>query len=217
MAAQQWRLGLTYKGLGQACEVLEQHHDSLFFDHGMAVSGGLLIPAGGRARGAESHALAEIDTLTPGTPGLFTGRIDTPAWQALLRWRARIDPLLVRLRAPVLPAFRGVGDDAATLASYKRSLEYRYGQGLEALSNDRYDAWQQLSALGALPALALHLGRERYYLGGQLSAADLLIACEVFPLQLLDGVTLPLDLLYYIERVEKTAGASLREGLLHSH
>ena len=142
---------------------------------------------------------------------------DGASWTALLAWRSRVDAVLARLHAPVTPAFADVGADATTLMAYKADIQHRFGMSVEALSNDRYDGYLQFATLSHLPELGRHLSQQRFYLGGKLSACDLVLACDLFPLQLLDGVTLPMDLLYYIERVEKACGASLRDGLIMQH
>ena len=143
--------------------------------------------------------------------------VEPAAWQALLDWRLSVEALLARLYAPVAPAFADIGGDPAIQATYKAQIEHRFGMSVEALSNDRYDGFSQFAAQSRLAELARHLGRQRFYAGDTLSACDLLLACDLFPLQLLDGVTMPLDLMYYIERVEKACGASLRDGLIMQH
>ena len=88
---------------------------------------------------------------------------------------------------------------------------------VEALSNYRYDGFNHLAAQSNLSQLSQHLARNRFYLNNTLSACDIIIACDLFPLQLLDGVTMPLDLMYYIQRVENVCHASLRSGLITQH
>lgn len=122
-----------------------------------------------------------------------------------------------RLYAPVLPAFIDIGADENDMAAYKNAVLHRYGMSVEALSNDRYDGFNQLVAQGHLIQLGRHLAQQRFYLNNTLSACDILIACDLFPLQLLDGVTMPLDLMYYIQRVETACNTSLRAGLITQH
>ncbi len=90
---------------------------------------------------------------------------------------------------------------------------HRYGLSLEALANDRYAGYQQLERLSRLTELARHLSRNRFY-SGAISIADLLLTADLFPLQLHDGLSLPVDLMYYLERVQETCGLDLRQGLV---
>ncbi len=213
MAAQRVRLALAFKRVDYHAVPLQRDDDATFFELGIAHAEFALRLPDGRVYTDSLALLPQLDTLLGGTPI----RVDDASWNALLDWRSRIDAVLARLHAPVAPAFADIGADAASLAAYKADIQHRYGMSVEALSNDRYDGYQQFAALSHLPELGRHLSQQRFYLGGQLSACDLVLACDLFPLQLLDGVTLPMDLLYYIERVEKTCGASLREGLIMQH
>jgi glutaredoxin 2 len=49
---------------------------------------------------------------------------------------------------------------------------------------------------------------------GEPSIADALLAADLYPLQILDGISLPIDLMYYLRRVEETCATSLDAGLL---
>jgi glutaredoxin 2 len=99
------------------------------------------------------------------------------------------------------------------MAAYKAGVANKYGLSLEALANDRYAGYQQLARLSRLTQLARHLSQNRFYTGA-ISIADLLLTADLFPLQLHDGLSLPVDLMYYLERVQDTCGLDLRRGLV---
>lgn len=216
MAAQQVRLALAYKGVAHECVAVAQDDDATFFELGVARSPLVLQLEDGSLHTEALHILENVDGWF-GLKPIFDGVLDQAAWKALLDWRASVAQVLLRLYAPVLPAFQDVAASESSLAAYKANVERRFGMSVEALSNDRYDGFQQFSEMSRLLELARHLGKHKFYLGGRLSAADLVIACDLFPLQLLDGVTVPMDLMYYIQRVENTCGASLRDGLIMQH
>ena len=216
MPAQRIRLALSYKGVAHECVALEQDDDVTFLELGIARQPLVLQLEDGSLHTESLAILENVDSWIDGK-ALFEGILDLAAWKALLDWRASVEHVLARLYAPVLPAFQDIGAKESTLAAYKEAVKQRFGMSVEALSNDRYDGFQQLSRLSRLPELTKHLGKHKFYAGGQLSVADILIACDLFPLQLLDGVTIPMDLMYYIQRVEHTCGASLRDGLIMSH
>lgn len=213
MPAQAVRLALAYKKAGHRTLPIGPDSDALFFDLGVAVSPLVLVLEDGSIHTNPESILRSIDAFAAGEP-LIEGVLAEEDWSALLAWRAETAALLARLQAPALLAFADIAATPEALAAYKAQVERRFGMGVEALANDRYDGYRQLARLACLPQLAWRLAKERFYSGGRLSAADLLLACELFPLQLLDGITLPLDLLYYIDRVEKACGASPREGLV---
>lgn len=216
MPAQRVRLALAYKGVEHELVALSRDDDATFFELGIAHAELVLCLADGNLHTDSLAILRQLDTWLGGRP-LYDGLVDAAAWQALLAWRQSVDHLLDRLYAPVAPAFADIGADPAIQAAYKAQIEHRYNMSVEALSNDRYDGFSQFATQSRLAELARHLGQQRFYAGGVLTACDLLLACDLFPLQLLDGVTMPLDLMYYIERVEKTCGASLRDGLIMQH
>ncbi|TXF13312.1 glutathione S-transferase [Pelomicrobium methylotrophicum] len=213
MPAQSVRLALRYKGVPHKAVPLADDHDALFFELGLAIGPLLLTLDDQRVCTDAKAALEGLDGWLGGRP-IFDGLVKPEAWDALHAWLGRSAPLLARLTAAVLPAFADVGASAETLARVKAEVEQRFGMSIEALSNDRYEGYRQLERVADLRGLAAQLARSRYFTAGTLTAADLVLACQLFPLQLLDGVTLPIDLLYYIDRVEKACGASPREGLL---
>lgn len=216
MPAQRVRLALSYKGVDHEVIALSPDDDASFFELGIGHTDLVLCLADGSLHTDSLLILSRLDGWVGGRP-IFDGLVDVAAWTALLDWRESVEPLLARLYAPVAPAFSDIGADPAIQAAYKVRIEYRFGMSVEALSNDRYAGFNQFTAQSRLADLARHLGRHRFYVGGALSACDLLLACDLFPLQLLDGVTMPLDLMYYIERVEKACNASLRDGLIMQH
>ncbi|MEK8089346.1 glutathione S-transferase N-terminal domain-containing protein [Thermithiobacillus plumbiphilus] len=158
--------------------------------------------------------LLELERRHP-EPALLDGLVDAAEWQAFLDWHARLAPLLERLIAPVRPGFAEIGGDVEALALYKAECERHFGQIPEALSNDRYDGYRQLEQLGQLRALSSQLARKRFY-AGQLSLIDILLTADFQLLRLLDGVTLPLDLMYYFQRVAEACHEDLDAGLQHA-
>ncbi len=154
-------------------------------------------------------ALPQVDVRWPEPPLAMAA----DAWQAVLDWLAAIAPLLARLEAPVGYAWRGLGDDPAARAAHARAFQARFGLSLEALANDRYHGYAQLAARGRLVPLGRHLAQHGFYLGARPCLADCVIAAALFPLQLLDGIALPIHLLYYLRRVQETAGVDLAADL----
>ncbi|HKK06756.1 MAG TPA: glutathione S-transferase family protein [Gammaproteobacteria bacterium] len=207
------RLVLGYKAIGFEDHPLRYDDDATFFELGVARTVPVLRLDDGRTLTDTDTLLWEIDSLFPGTEPLVEGRIDQGAWDALLQWRAGIDALLRRLYAPVLPAYEDIGGDEDTLHAYKQEVAHRFGMGVEELANDRYAGYAQLERMTHLKELARHLAQSRFYLG-EPSIADAVLAADLYPLQLLDGITLPLDLMYYFTRVEQTFNTALNEGLI---
>jgi glutathione S-transferase len=216
MPAQRIRLALAYKKVAHECVALSRQDDAVFFELGVAHSEVVLCLDSGMVATDPLSILEQLDQWVGGEP-ILAGVLDSAVWQALLDWRQSVDAILARLCAPVLPAFQDVAENEDVHGAYKAEVERRFGMGVEALSNDRYDGFQQLSRMSRLPELARHLAKNRFYHGGRLSAADLVLACDLFPLQLLDGVSVPLELMYYIQRIEGLCGASLRDGLVLQH
>ncbi|MHB1532786.1 hypothetical protein [Acidithiobacillus sp.] len=56
--------------------------------------------------------------------------------------------------------------------------------------------------------------RKGFY-GTTLSLVDIVLTADLHLLRLLDGVTIPLDLLYYFQRVATVCGVSLEDGMTH--
>lgn len=214
MPAQSVRLALAFKGVPHRAEPFGADADALFFELGIAV-GPLVLRLDGEARTDAEQILMNLDRWCGGR-AIFDGCVPLESWNVLQAWRSRNAPLLERLTAPALPAFADVGGDAGSLAAYKAEIRRRFGVSVEELSNDRYDAYRQLDRVADLRGLARRLAKERLFVSGGPTAADFALACDLFPLQLLDGVTLPIDLMYYIQRVETACRASPREGLLIS-
>lgn len=216
MAAQQIRLALSYKTIAFDSIALAQNDDDIWFELGVARADVALHIPGQPIHTDAMAILRNLDDWLGGPP-LFNGLVDDAAWQALLAWHDSVLHLRDRLYAPVLPAFSDIGGNEHDMAAYKAAVLHRYGMSVEALSNDRYDGFLQLAAQAHLSQLGQHLAKQRFYLNNTLSACDIVIACDLFPLQLLDGVTMPLDLMYYIQRVESACNASLRAGLITQH
>lgn len=211
--SQRVRLALGYKRIDYRDVPLAYDDDETFFDLGIARQVPVLVHDSGELLCDSLHILEHIDELFPRTPHLSVGRIDGAAWQALVEWRGRVDAVLERLYAAARPAFRDIGVDGATLAAYRTQIRHRLGLSLEELANDRYAGYAQLDTLTDLKGLSRHLGERRFYMG-DISIADMLLSADLFPLQLLDGITLPIDLMYYLDRVERACHTSLRKGCL---
>lgn len=206
------RLALNYKQVRYEPRPLSFDDDETFFELGIARQVPVLQLDDGSLLTDTLTILRGLDGWFPDTVPIFEGIVDETAWTALLAWRASVDTILQRLQAPALPGYADIGGSEDTRAAYKSLVESRFGMTVEELSNDRYAAFAQLDRLTNLNALARHLARNRYYLGVP-SAADMLLAADLFPLQILDGVTMPIDLMYYLQRVEEVCRTNLREGL----
>ncbi|QKT03130.1 glutathione S-transferase family protein [Ectothiorhodospiraceae bacterium 2226] len=205
-------LALHCKGVSFDDRPLSYDDDDTFFELGVARAVPLLELDEGTRLGDAWDILWRVDELFPQAPALRAEIVDADAWQALRTWRERAEPILARLYAPLAPAYHDVAGHETTLAAYKAEVERRFGMGVEALANDRYAGYEQLARLSRLPELARHLARNGYYLG-TLSIADLVLTADLHPLQLLDGVSLPIELMYYFKRVERACGADLGAGL----
>lgn len=128
-------------------------------------------------------------------------------WQGLQAWHSANALLLERLYAPVALAARTFSEETAR-EDYKNQIMQRFGQSVEALANDRYEAFQQFARQSQLHALSHHLEKNRFY-NGQCSAADCWLTADLFPLQFLDGISLPIGLRYYWQRVMAFCGCDL--------
>jgi glutathione S-transferase len=211
--SQRLRLALAFKGVPLEDHALAWGDDETFFELDIALQVPVLQLDDGRLLTDSLEILHRIDTLFPGTPPLVEGRIGEPVWQALLDWHADCDAVLERLYAPVRPAWREIGGNAEALTAYRQEVQHRFGMSLEALANDRYEGFAQFARMSRLPALARHLAQHRYYTG-EMSIADVLLCADLFPLQILDGVSLPVDLMDYLRRVEDRCGLSPGDDLL---
>lgn len=211
--AQRVRLGLACKGADFEDHPLSYDDDETFFELGVRRSVPVLCLDDGRMLTDSLQILHGIDELFPGEPPLVAGRITEPAWQALLDWRAGAAHVLERLYAPGRPAFADIGRNPNALAAYKAEVIQRFGMSLEELANDRYDGFDQFKRMSHLDELARHLARHRFYMG-EPSVADLVLAADLFPLQVLDGISLPIDMMYYLKRVGEHCGIDLEEGLV---
>ena len=210
--SQRIRLALGYKGVAYDAHAVAYHDDETFFNLGLARQVPILQTSAGTLLTDSLRILPMLDDEFPAKP-IYRGVIDDTVWDALCHWRAAADTLLQRLYALAAPAYRGIGDDALALTAYRAAVQARFGMSLEELANDRYAAFAQLEQGVLLAALAQKLARTRFYTG-VVSAADMLLAADLFPLQLVDGVSLPVDLMYYIARVEEACATNLRDDLL---
>ena len=210
-ASERVRLALGAKGIEHERIIPDYDDDETFFEIGVARQAPVLVWDDGRVETDSEMILRALDAHRP-DPALF-GPLQDAQWQALRAWRTKAARLLERLHAPVRPAYRGLGDHPSHLASYKASVVARFGATLEELANDRYGAYSQLDALTQFKDLGAFLAQHRFY-AGRFSAADVLLAADLFALQLQDGITLPIDIMYYFERVQDVCGVDLRDGLI---
>lgn len=172
----------------------------------------VLVHADGQAQQAKLAELAALDARYPDTPALHTS-IPASEWEAFVRWRAGLTPLGDRLIAPVLPAYEEICSDPEDMEFYRQECERRFQQSIESLANDRYGAYQQLESRGRLRELGKVLAKQRCYTG-TLSLIDIVLTADFHLLRLLDGVTIPLDLQYYFQRVAEACGVSLNDGMI---
>jgi len=174
----------------------------------------VLVHANGKKQQATLSELAELDRLYPETLPMQQN-IAEPEWAAFCQWRNSLTPLLDRLIAPVLPAYDEISHDEEDMNFYRNECERRFQQSVEALANDRYGAYQQLESRGRLRELGKILARQRFYTG-DLSLVDIILTADLHLLRLLDGVTIPLDLQYYFQRVADACNISLNDGMTQS-
>lgn len=209
-AAQALRLALGLKGVAHRARCLPYNELETFHRLGQPCRTPLLEWPDGTVEHLAWDDIPGLDErFGPGQAGMP----DRAAWIAMRHWLDQALPLLARLAAPAGYAWRGLGDDPDARSAHARETRHRFGLSLEALANDRYAAYGQLAALSRLPALGEHLARRRWYLGRP-SLLDAVLAAALFPLQLLDGVALPIHLLYYLRRVQEAAGVDLEADLL---
>jgi glutaredoxin 2 len=165
----------------------------------------------------DGEALLESDTILRRIeaevpePPLFDGAIDGDDYQALKAWMADFDPLVDRLRGPTQLGYAGLGDDEQAAEYFRRQLETRTGIQIEELVNARYADYLDFEAGAELKRFANVLAKSRFF-SGRLSVADLYIVSEWGFLRWVDGISPPLDLLYYFARVEEACGVKLASG-----
>ncbi|HKJ88645.1 MAG TPA: glutathione S-transferase N-terminal domain-containing protein [Gammaproteobacteria bacterium] len=159
----------------------------------------------------ESEAiLCRIDREVP-EPPLFEGAIEPDDYEALKGWMGGLETLVDRLRGPTQLGYSGLGDDEEAAEYFRRQVEHRNGAQMEELVNARYADYRELEAGAGLKRFGNLLAKSRFF-SGRLSAADLYIVSEWGFLRWVDGVSPPLDLLYYFERVEEACGVKLASG-----
>lgn len=154
--------------------------------------------------------LRRIEAESP-EPPLFEGAIEVADYEALKAWMAELEPLVDRLRGPTQLGYAGLGDDPDAAEYFRRQVETRTGAQLEELVNARYADYLDFEARAGLKRFANVLAKSRFF-SGRLSVADLYIVSEWGFLRWVDGVSPPLDLLYYFERVEDACGVKLASG-----
>jgi len=202
------RLLYAWRGLPLRLEPKPLRDFATAFDLGFADLP-VLIDGRDRRWSGAVESLPELDAELGSVP---ENPLLAAEWPAFLAWRAELEPLRQRLLAPILPVYPEISEDAEDFRWYRQECERRFGQGPEALANDRYGAYQQLERRGRLRELARILARRKFYLG-DMSLIDVVLTADFHALRLLDGVTVPIDLLYYFQRVASLAGLSLDSGL----
>lgn len=210
---QMLRMVLGAKGLhwnDHPCALRDQESA---FDLGFAELP-VLVHADGQAQQGKLAELAALDARYPDTPALHSS-IPAAEWEAFVQWRAGLTALGDRLIAPVLPAYEEICGDPEDMEFYRQECERRFQQSIESLANDRYGAYQQLENRGRLRELGKVLAKQRCYTG-TLSLIDIVLTADFHLLRLLDGVTIPLDLQYYFQRVAEACGVSLNDGMIRS-
>lgn len=214
-ASQRVHLALGAKGILAAdaqAIALAYDDDERFFELGVARTVPVLVLDSGTVLTDSVAILRRIDELVPGEPQLAGSVVASGAWQALLGWRSSVDAVLARLYAPARLAYRDLADDLQARAAYSAEMQHTFGLSVESLANDRYDGYGQLDRLTNLRGLARDLAKRRFY-HGTLSIGDCLLAADLAPLQVLDGISLPIDLMYYVRRVFEACGVDLEAGL----
>ena len=209
--SQRLRLALGYKKINYRDRPVAWDDDEVFFELGLARKVPVLVLESGKLQTDSCEILDKIDELFPQPPFLVNNIIDQAAWKAVLSWREKIEALLSRLLAPALLNYAEIADHPHNVEAYKRQIQQQFNMSAEALTSDRYAAYEQFAQISHIHALGKHLSKNRFYMG-QMSIADVLITADLYPLQCLDGVSLPIDILYYLARVEKMCEVDLQQG-----
>lgn len=209
--SQRLRLALNYKKIDYVDVPLSYWDDETFFNLGVSRSVPVLKMPDGKLLTDINKTLWNIDEVFSSGKNLVNDVIDEPAWQALLDWREKANAILTRMMSPALLNYVDIASDEESVLAYKREVQNKYNMSAEALANDRYAAYDQLAQMTNMKALGQHLSKNKFYMG-RLSIADTLIAADLYPLQCLDGVSLPIDILYYLARVEKECNVDLQQG-----
>lgn len=177
--------------------------DEIFFELGLGEYPAILQTETKRY----SDSLEVLQQFSALCPESNLAAVSAADWQGLRAWHSANALLLERLYAPVALAAITFSDETAR-EQYKTASASRFGQSLEALANDRYAAFQQFARQSQLNALSQHLEKNRFY-NGHCSAADCWLTADLFPLQFLDGIGLPIGLRYYWQRVMDFCGCDL--------
>jgi len=209
--SQRLRLAFGYKNIIYDDRPLSYCDDETFFELGVARKVPILKMPDSTLLTDVNDLLWNIDNLFPEGDALVHGVIDESAWKALLEWRDKADAILSRMLAPALLNYIDIAENEDSVDAYKRQVQDKYQMSAEALANDRYAAYEQFAKMTNIKALGQHLSKNKFYMGKP-SIADVLIAADIYPLQCLDGVSLPIDILYYLARVEKVCDVDLQQG-----
>ena len=210
--AQRVRLAIAAKGLPVVQETLPYTDLTTPVDLAGRKRLPILVTDAGEVLSDSMTILQRLERQAPDPP-LLEAVIRPADFEGLRAWTEEVALLLDRLRAPVQLGFRGLADDADAADYFRRQVASRHGAQLEELVNARYADYRSLASQADLKGLARALTRGRFF-SGCLSVADLYIVTEWGPLRWVDGISPPLDLLYYFERVEEACGLGLAEDLV---
>jgi len=209
--SQRLRLALSYKQISYTDKPISRWDDEIFFELGVSLVFPILQMPDKSLLLNVNEILWEIDGIFPSDRMLVRNVIDEAAWNSLLEWREKVDAILTRLTAPALLNYIDIAESDDRVAAYKRHVQNAYNMSAEALANDRYAAYTQFAQLTNIVALGKHLTAKQFYMGAP-SIADAVLTADLYPLQCLDGVSLPIDILYYLSRVEKEFDLDLQQG-----
>lgn len=205
------RLALAASGCSYETLALPFAADAVFFELGVGEYPAVLQANFQKNSQTETKlytdSLAVLQQFADLCPNHKLATVSHADWQGLTAWHSANALLLERLYAPVALAAVAFSEETAREA-YKSQILQRFGQSVEALANDRYEAFQQFARQSQLNALSQHLEKKRFY-NGQCSAADCWLTADLFPLQFLDGISLPIGLRYYWQRVMAFCGCDL--------
>lgn len=201
------RLALAASGCSYETMALPFAAEAVFFELGLGEYPVVLQANSQTETKLYTDSLAVLQAFSALCPESKLATVSHADWQGLQAWHSANALLLERLYAPVALAARTFSEETAR-EDYKNQIWQRFDQSVEALANDRYEAFQQFARQSQLHALSQHLEKKRFY-NGQCSAADCWLTADLFPLQFLDGISLPIGLRYYWQRVMAFCGCDL--------
>ncbi len=185
-------------------------------DHETALDPGfadlpVFVLSDGHRLAASPQELAKLDASLEGS-AVLGNPLPAAEWMAFLEWRQRIAPLLERLTVPTLPVYSEISGKREDMAFFRQETIRRFGQSLESLASDRYGAYLQMEKMAKLHELSAVLAKNRFYFG-QFTLVDILLVADLHLLRFLDGITMPINLQYYFQRIAEYCQVSLEEGM----